>query len=730
MPQSARNASPSTDNAVATDPAHDSAIDGTPRAGVVDSERAAEPTPPAADVPVAASASAPDDIDDPAAAAAVSLGEFLLLAGAFVVGLVALVSLAAAHLHHHTPAVVGGASVIAIVLAAVLLLKIDRPRIRLDLSGLIPILVGLGLGAVMLLPGFAYGTGDRDPGAYVEIAVAIQTHHSIEFPDDIAKAGLPGGVSPGAEWPAIWDKPGAHGTIFPQFYHLWPALLATAKDAGGYTGMFDTGALVGIIAIGLAVAVARRLAGLPGAWAAAVLLSTNMLEVWQAKYPTAEIFGQMLFMGGMLGVVLAIRTGWRSAAAVAGVMISLGYLERADGILLVLFSWAALAVLLAARRLDARAIWFAVGLLVLLPYGFYQAYDLAEHYTAANNVPSLQKVLEGMFALAVIALIFAWQRSAIARLQVWGARRRPQLMIGTVFVLICGLLALIGGLRPRLFGQDFSRPGNGGAPQRTYDEISLIRLSWFFSLPGLFLMFAGIVFIAAWRWRLDRWVVALPAVGLLTLYCYHVRNSPYMMWSTRRFVTTVVPGMVVLMGCGAALGVWLLRRYLPKLIAVGLVAALLAGLAIFDLRESWPLRSHNEHGGSVEVETEIAALAGHQKGVFLWYRSPYCCDAPYQLFGGPMFTMMNQSSAVLPSNARQEAASISAYLKYFAGSSRPVFFIADRNVMPPSIAGVTATKQLQLVGALPHWEETYVHRPKKSKTYPYDVSVYRLTTGS
>jgi hypothetical protein len=703
---------------VVTDP-------GTRDSAAPETRPAAPPAEPATPPPASLTAGSPNDLPDREANGAVSIGEFLLLAAAVTIGLVSLVSLAAAHLHHHTPAVVGLGSVVAIALAALILLKVDRPRMRLDLTGLVPVLLGLGLGAVMLFPGFAYGTGDRDPGAYVEIASAIQIHHSVAFPDDLVQASLPGGVSPGAEWPAIWDKPGDKGTIFPQFYHLWPALMATAKDAGGFTGMFNTGPLVGIVAIGLAVAVARRIAGLPGAWAAAVLLSTNMLQVWQAKYPTAEIFGQMLFMAAMLGVVLAVRTGWRAAAAAAGVMVSLGYLERADGILLVLFAWAGLAALVAARRFDARAAWFSVGMLALLPYGFYQAYVLARNYTVANAIPSLPKVLGGMILLAVIGIVAARQRTLVDRLVSVTGRRRAQVVIGLAFIGICGLLALIGGLRPKLFGPDYT--SYNGRRIRSYDEISLIRLSWFFSLPGMFLMFAGIVFVALWRWRTDRWIIALPAVGLLALYCYHVRNSPYLMWSTRRFVTTVVPGMVLLMGCGAALALWLLRRYLPKLAAVAILGVLLGGLTVWNLSESWPLRNHNEHHGSIEVETQLKSLSGDQKGVYLWAKSGSCCNAPYQLFGGPMFTIMDQSSALLPAGPKMEAAAVSTYLKHFAGTGRPVFYVANAKGLPPTLPGVTATKQVELAGALPHWEETYIHRPKKAKTYPYDVTVYKLT---
>lgn len=658
---------------------------------------------------------------------AVSVAELLVMAAALGIGLVALVSLAAAHLHHHTPVVVGVGSVLSIGVVLALVLLLDRPRVRLDPAGLLPVLFGLAFGAVMVFPGFRYGTGDRDPGAYVEHAVAISRSHSISFPNDLVQAGLPGGTSPGAQWPALWDQPGHPGMVFPQFYHLWPALLATAKDAGGFTGLFDTAPLVGVIAIGVIAAAARRIAGVPGAWAAAALLSTNMLEVWQAKYPTAEILGQMLFAGAVLAIVLAIRTGWRSAAAAAGVLIGLSYLERADSLLLVLMAWGGLALLLAARRLDQRAVWFGIGVLALLPYGFYQAYWLAKGYTLANGVPSLTKVLAAMLALAVLGALLGWQRRLVARVLATFARPRPRFLLGGAFILVCGLLALIGGLRPLLFGDDFG--SYLGTPIRTYDEISLIRLSWFFSLPGMALMFAGLVYVGWRRWTLDRWVIALPTVGLLAVYCYHVKNSPYLMWATRRFVTTVVPGMVLLMACGVALGIWLIGRYLPRVVAVLTMAALIIGLAVFDLSESWPLRSHDENGGSIQVEQQLKALAGGHQGVYLWARSGSCCDAPFELFGAPMFAIEGQSSALMPADARQLAASLATYVHHFQGSDRPVFFIANAKGAPPKIAGVTATKVTEVSGVLPHWEETYISRPKKRNDYPYDFTVYRLASG-
>lgn len=657
----------------------------------------------------------------------ISAAELVVFAAACAIGFVALVSLAAAHLNHHTPLVVATGSILVVAAIVAVVFLFERPAVRLDLAGLAPVLVGLGLAALMMFPGFHYGTGDRDPGAYIEHAVAISRSHSIDFSSDPAAAGLPGGGSTAGpiapEWPALWYQPGHPGTVFPQFYHLWPALLATAKDAGGFTGLFNTGPLLGVVAVGLAVAVARRLAGLPAAWATALLLSTNMLEVWQSKYPTAEIFGQMLFLGTLLGLVLAIRAGWRAGAALAGVLLALSYLERPDGIILVLIGWAGLAALLAARRFDARAGWFTAGLVVLLPYGFYQAYHLARRYTLDNGVPSFAKVLAVMVGLALLAGVLAVQGSLVQRVIGWASAPRVRFGLGTAFVVVCAVLLAVGRLRKRLFGVDYMV--DNGQRIRSYDEQTVLRLSWFFSLPGLLLMLLGIGFVAWRQWRLDRWIVALPTVALMTVYGYHLRNSPYLMWATRRLVTTVVPGIVLLMACGVTLIVVLLHRYVRvRYLAAATAMAIIAGLTVFFLSESWPLRSHDENGGSVAVEQRIAALAGARPGVFLWQHSAYCCDAPWQLFGGPLLATMGQSSVLLPeANVR---ASVAAYLAYFNASGRPVFYVADQQAAPPPMPGVTSGKVLALQGKLPHWEETFDSRPKKERDYPYQLTVYRL----
>lgn len=655
----------------------------------------------------------------------VELGALLLAA---VAGLVALLSLAAAHLHHYTAAVVAPVIVVVLAVIGAIVWWRDRPRVQLDLAGTGVALLGLGLAALMMFPGFPYATGDRDPGVYVETGASIQRTGSVSYRDDLLSPALPPRAKPKSviyTWPGLWRNRRVTGEIFPQFYHLWPALLAAAKDAGGWQALFNLGPLCAVVAVLLAIAVARRLAGLAAALAVAVILPTNMLEVWQAKYPSSEIFGQLLFLGALAATVLALRSGWKTAAAAGGVFVGLVYLERPDGILIVLLAWGVLAALMALRRFDARAGWFTAGLLVVLPYGLWQAYHLAARYTSANAVPRFSTVVIAMVVLAAVGWALGrWRRFPHA-VVAWAGSRRVQRNLGWLMVLLCAALEVVGLFRRQWFGIDRTLAPDGTL-RRTFDEASLIRLSWFFTWPGLVLVVAGVGFVALRRWRLDRWLVAAPAVVLGALYCYHVRNSAYLMWSTRRFVPTVVPGLVLLIGFGIGFAVLIVRRFAPPWVAAVAVVAALGGFVAFNLSESWALRSHHEHQGSVSALNTIGGLSHGRDGVFLWDSPTYCCAAPAQLFGGPLLAVLGQSSAKTPHDQARAATMIRYDVGHFTAQGRPVFYVADQNGKPPDVAGVQGTAVLRLQGTLPHWEETFTSRPRQRNDYHYLLTVYRL----
>jgi hypothetical protein len=660
--------------------------------------------------------------------AQVTLGELAALAMAAAVAVIALVSLAAAHLGVHRLAAVLPSAAVLLALLGVLAWFGGRPRIALDLPGLLP-LGGSGLlAAWMMLPGFHYVAGDKDPGGYVMHAFAIARTGSYRFTDLLLTTpGLPVSLAgKGARFPGIWVHDAATGQIVPQFYHLWPALMATSYEVHGYGGLANTGPVAGVLAVLLAVALARRIGGLVAGWAVGLLLATNMMEVWQAKYPTAEILAQLLYLGALLGVVLAVQTRWRWPALLAGLLVGVGYLDRADGLVLVMLAVAGLAGLWVLRRFDGRAGYFAVGLAALLPYGFWQAYGPAGLYTRLANVPRLSLVL-GLIGLAVVGALAL--RPLLTPLASWltvrGEDRATQRRVGRLLTAgACALFAL-GVLRP-LFQTDYAYY-NGTRLIRTFDERNLSRLSWFYTWPGLLLMLCGVAVVLLSRWSAPGWLMVGLTVALLVFYGWHTRNSPYFMWVGRRFVPAVVPGMLVLSALALA-WLWSLRPRRIRLAGPATAVGLAAFVLTVQVSQSAPLRSHDEWGGTYGIVTQVASLSGDQQGVYLWQPATACCAASATLFASPLWLVADQQSVLLPGEETAVPGYVQAYVQRFA--DRPVFLVYARGGQPPPLPGLAVVPVARYTGGLAHWLESSTMRPATAQQIGYDFTVYRVRRAS
>jgi hypothetical protein len=650
-------------------------------------------------------------------------GPELLVGGlAVALGMLAWAGLALAHLGRYSlPAALGVAVLGCGVILAVAWRARDRPRLDLDPAGL-AMVAGLALVAGLLFfPGFPYGTGDKDPGLYVMHGVAISRTGSYALTDpalDRARIPSVAPYSPGARFPGVWINDAAAQRIVPQFYHLWPALLASGFRLGGFTGLTNLAPFAALLAVLGVALLARRAFGLVAGSLAGLLLATNMLQVWQAKYQTTEVLAQLLIAGALLGVVIAIRTGWRPAAGVGGLLLGLSYLARPDSLLLVLLAIGAGCVLLVLGRWDARAGWFAVGLAVTLPHGLLQAYWLARTYTVANDLPSLVMLTLLVAVPVILAVLIRMLLPRLgSRMTVAIQDRRVQRWCGAAITGAVGLVIAIGLLRPRLFGAAYMT--YNGRFVRSYAEQSMIRLSWFFTLPGLALIWAGAALVALRRWRAAAWAAVLPGLLLLPVYALDARNSSRMMWWGRRFVPAVLPVVMMLIAIVLAAGLlWAGRLRWPVRLAAGVAAALL--LVVF-LGQSLPLRGHHEMAGAFETTKRVARAAGDRQGVFLWERVGYL-GAP-MLFGSPVWLQEGQISAMIPKSPAR-GAYVRSFIRGFPG--QPVFVVTAGGSRPSGYDGLKLVQVDHVVERLPFWQESDISRPSRPKRLPVNFSVWQV----
>jgi len=661
---------------------------------------------------------------------ALSAGEAVILAATLGIALLAWAGLTLADTGRYgLPAAAGLAMLAGVGLATVAWRFGGRPPLVVDRTEL-AVLAGVALVAsVLFFPGFAYGAG-KDPGAYVSHAIAIARVGSSSYTDPVLDRSRVPTVEvmredDASRFPAIWIENRDTQRIVLQFYHLWPALLASAFAAGGYTGLANLTPLCGVLAVLLVTLAAQRAFGLLAGALAGLLLATNMLQVWQAKYPSNETFTQLIVSGALLGIVVALQTGWRPAAGLAGLLLGVSYLTRPDSLLLILLAVGVGCVLIATGRFDARAGWFAVGLLVALPYGFYQAYGSARRYTLANSVPDLPVVLAVILGALAVAMLLRRVALTAGRSARELLERRPvQRRLGMVVVGVAAFLLVLGFLRPWLFGPvwgDFR-----GRPVRTYDEATLIRLSWFLTIPGFGLALAWLALVALRRWRASTWALILPALGLLPVYAYRAEVSARLMWWTRRFLPVILPGLVMLIASALAAGLamacgprrlrWPVRA--GTAVAAGFLLVVFAGQSI-------PLHHHQEHGGSFQTVQRIASAADGRQGVFLWEQSTSLYDVAY-LFGGPVWLQQGQISALLP--RQPDPAYVQSFVRGFPG--QPVLLVTRGHGRPKAYASLGLRAVDHVTYVMPVWRETYTTRPSDAVRVPLRFTIWQVGTPS
>ena len=229
------------------------------------------------------------------------------------------------------------------IVASRLRLRLGPAARRPGLTALLPLaLVVLGLWR--FFPPAEYIIGGKDPGTYVNEGIQIAQDGANVVRDPVVASVPPFArdlffpshqheAYYGTRFMGFFVQDVNVGTVVGQFPHLFPASIAIGYGLDGLNGALRTvgfWATLGMLAVYFAGA---RLIGRRAAAAAAGLLALNVVQVWFARYPNAEVVMQALLFAALLANARAHVDGDRFFAPVAALLLGLLLFLRFDAVL-------------------------------------------------------------------------------------------------------------------------------------------------------------------------------------------------------------------------------------------------------------------------------------------------------------------------------------------------------------------------------------------------------------
>ena len=229
-----------------------------------------------------------------------------------------------------------------------------------------------------------YVMGEGDPEIYFNIAYNLSRTGRISIYEpsvrEMSEAELNTFYYRGAEQFFLFHlRDRAKGRIQPLVNHLLPVWMALFSSIFGKLGglyVLPVFALLGVLAV---YAIARRLAGLPGALVASLLSATCFLWMWFARIPNTEVFAAF--------------------PVLASFLFFMRYLDEGDG----LVAFASALSITAASLARPEALLFTVPMLLVVIYRMF-----AQGFTKADYLLS-NTLLAGAAVTLVYIRLFAFE---------------------------------------------------------------------------------------------------------------------------------------------------------------------------------------------------------------------------------------------------------------------------------------------------------------------------------
>jgi hypothetical protein len=479
----------------------------------------------------------------------------------------------------------------------------DAPRA--GLTALIPVAL-FALGLWQFSPPSEYVIGGKDPGVYMNEGIQIAQRGTLVIADDTIASvpafarelflpryrhddGTPRTDYYSLRFMGFFILDPDSGAVVGQFPHLFPASIAIAYGIDGLTGARYASvfwAALGLVAVYFSAARFGRAVAI----AAVALMTVHVLQLWYARYPSAEIVMQALLFTALLAADRAIVESDRFFGGVAGLLLGLMMWLRYDVVLAIGAVIAAAAVYYPVRRsLPWTLLTSTIGVtaialiyLVTIMTG-YSAYPLGFTRDWA--------LLPGVAGGAAAAILF-WISRSPSRVE--RLRTAVPVVLATIAIAAAAYAWFVRDAGGRLTIYD-------AAAFRTFVNLFLTPAAMLAALAGY------VYLLRRWFWIAPATLITILLFALF--FFYKIRVVPEHFWMDRRFIAAILPGSLI---CTSAIALSNLYggSKLRRLISLAIGTTFLALVGRQYAFVAKPVRSHVEYAGVIPRLEALARTIG------------------------------------------------------------------------------------------------------------------------
>jgi len=398
-------------------------------------------------------------------------------------------------------------------------------------------------------------TSMHDAGVYVSTAVNIAKSAAILAQDsivaDMSEAALENfyGMTTAKEAFQAFQYYGFYitdartGEITPAHFHLYQILLAIAYSILGLRiALYVTPLLALLSTIGVSM-VAMRLFGWRTAAVTSLLLVANFPQIFFARYPAPEMLMQLLTFAGILAFGKVNSSPDRFAAMTSAMCFGALFFTRIDALIAILPLVAVIAYWLLEGKMEGARVYFIVTLVLLGTFWIVYVEQLAMPYVLdqLNNMTNGRIATRITFHIYLLVFILAvcLVLGSVALLR---RKLRETLML----IPWRAIRYVAGGAILMLWAYGyFVRPAT--IPEFSSGQ-TLVVLGWYLTDVGVALAFLGAALLIGQKTsRVTRLFLGLAGIFSL-VYFINIFNNPVFPWCMRRYVTVIIPSMIILVG--------------------------------------------------------------------------------------------------------------------------------------------------------------------------------------